>query len=103
MSTSRLMERSNPLNADGSSTNRASISTQPSIRQAVIVTLEERLGAGPISWGVCEVPGWGRMLSADRVLREMRSVGITATELGAPGFLPHDASALRAELDRLDV
>jgi inosose dehydratase len=69
----------------------------------VIVTLEERLGAGPISWGVCEVPGWGRMLPADRVLREMRSVGITATELGAPGFLPHDAGALRAELERLEV
>jgi inosose dehydratase len=43
------------------------------------------------------------MLAADRVLREMRSVGITATELGAPGFLPHEADALRAQLDRLEV
>jgi inosose dehydratase len=43
------------------------------------------------------------MLSADRVLGEMRSLGITATELGAPGFLPRDADALVDLLDRHDV
>jgi inosose dehydratase len=43
------------------------------------------------------------MLAADRVLREMRAVGITATELGAPGFLPHEPGALRAELARHEV
>ena len=60
----------------------------------------DRVGGAPITWGVCEVPGWGVMLSADRVLSEMRSLGIVATELGAPGFLPHEPDELRAVLDR---
>ena len=60
----------------------------------------DRIGIGPISWGVCEVPGWGVMLDADRVLAEMISLGIDALELGAPGFLPRDPGALRAVLDR---
>jgi inosose dehydratase len=58
----------------------------------------ERIGAAPISWGVCEVPGWGVMLPATRVLGEMRSLGITATELGAPGFLPRGDQELIAAL-----
>ncbi|TDD68840.1 TIM barrel protein [Actinomadura rubrisoli] len=48
----------------------------------------ERVAAAPISWGVCEVPGWGHQLAADRVLGEMRDLGITATEFGPDGFLP---------------
>jgi len=60
----------------------------------------DRIAGAPISWGVCEVPGWGVMLPADRVLDEMHSLGITATELGAPGFLPREPAALRAVLDR---
>jgi len=40
------------------------------------------------------------MLDAERVLGEMASLGITATELGAPGFLPDDGDALRATLER---
>ena len=63
----------------------------------------ERIGGAPISWGVCEVPGWGVMLSADQVLGEMRSLGITATELGAPGFLPRDPAALDEVLTRNGV
>lgn len=58
----------------------------------------ERVAAAPISWGVCEVPGWGLMLSADRVLSEMRSVGLTSTELGAPGFFPDSSAAINAKL-----
>lgn len=58
----------------------------------------ERVAAAPISWGVCEVPGWGLMLSADRVLAEMRSVGLTSTELGAPGFFPDSTMAINAKL-----
>jgi inosose dehydratase len=49
-----------------------------------------KIAGAPISWGVCEVPGWGHQLSADRVLREMREVGLTATEFGPDGFLPSD-------------
>jgi inosose dehydratase len=57
-----------------------------------------RLAAAPISWGVCEVPGWGYQLSPERVFGEMRELGITATETGPEGFLPTDPAALRAAL-----
>ena len=57
-----------------------------------------RVAGAPISWGVCEVPGWGEMLPPERVLPEMRSLGLTMTELGAPGFLPDDAAELSAVL-----
>ena len=49
-----------------------------------------RIASAPISWGICEVPGWGAMLPTDRVLAEMSGLGLPATELGAPGFLPDD-------------
>jgi inosose dehydratase len=55
--------------------------------------LAERLAAAPISWGVCEVPGWGYQLDASRVLREMSELGIAATEFGPDGFLPDDPRA----------
>jgi inosose dehydratase len=67
------------------------------------VISRDRIAGAPITWGVCEVPGWGVMLSADRVLGEMRSLGITATELGAPGFLPRDPDALVDVLRRNDI
>lgn len=57
-----------------------------------------RIAGAPISWGVCEVPGWGHQLSADRVLAEMRDVGLSATELGPDGFLPSDPEELTATL-----
>jgi inosose dehydratase len=59
-----------------------------------------RLAGAPISWGVCEVPGWGLQLPPARVLADMAALGLTATELGAQGWLPPDGSAVRAELDR---
>jgi inosose dehydratase len=58
-----------------------------------------RLAGAPISWGVCEVPGWGRQLAPDRVLAEMAGLGLTATELGPLGYLPADPGALRVQLD----
>jgi len=58
-----------------------------------------RLAGAPISWGVCEVPGWGRQLPPDRVLGEMAGLGLTATELGPLGYLPRDPLALRGRLD----
>ena len=60
----------------------------------------DRIASAPISWGICEVPGWGHMLPTDRVLTEMTDLGITATEYGAPGFLPTDPDDIRAVLDR---
>ncbi|HMJ36042.1 MAG TPA: TIM barrel protein [Baekduia sp.] len=62
--------------------------------------LMARLAAAPISWGVCEVPGWGRQMDPERVLREMAGLGLRATELGPLGWLPLDGPAVRAELDR---
>jgi inosose dehydratase len=58
-----------------------------------------RIAGAPISWGVCEVPGWGYQLSAERVLTEMGQVGLTATELGPDGFLPTDTEQLTELLD----
>ncbi len=59
--------------------------------------LAERIAGAPISWGVCEVPGWGHQLSPERVLSEMREVGIRATEFGPDGFLPEEP-ARKAEV-----
>jgi inosose dehydratase len=62
--------------------------------------LVARLAGAPISWGVCEVPGWGRMLPPDRVFAEMAALGLTATELGPIGYLPYEPAAIREALDR---
>ena len=69
--------------------------SRPGSRPAVT----ERIAGAPISWGVCEVPGWGLQLSVDRVLREMSELGLRATELGAIGWLPTDAEELRKTLE----
>ena len=58
-----------------------------------------KIAGAPISWGVCEVPGWGYQLTPDRVLAEMRDVGLSATELGPEGFLPSDPETLNVLLD----
>ena len=55
---------------------------------------DQRIAGAPISWGVCEVPGWGHQLSPQRVLTEMREVGLAATEVGPAGFLPSDPGQL---------
>jgi inosose dehydratase len=59
-----------------------------------------RVAAAPISWGVCEVPGWGLMLPPERVLSEMAALGFRATELGPIDWLPLDPALLRAALER---
>jgi inosose dehydratase len=61
---------------------------------------EARIAGAPISWGVCEVPGWGYQLGPDRVLAEMREVGLTATEFGPDGFLPSRPAAMARVLDQ---
>jgi len=52
--------------------------------------LVHRIAGAPISWGVCEVPGWGWQYDPQTVLAEMREVGLAATEFGPDGFLPVD-------------
>ncbi|HEX2217894.1 MAG TPA: TIM barrel protein [Gemmatimonadales bacterium] len=59
-----------------------------------------RLAGAPITWGVCEVPGWGCQLGTERVLRELAGIGLGAVELGPPGFLPNDPAALARTLHR---
>lgn len=60
--------------------------------------LEARIAGAPISWGVCEVPGWGYQLDPDTVLSEMRNLGLTATEFGPVGFLAEEPRAKAAQL-----
>ncbi|SDN19342.1 TIM barrel protein [Allokutzneria albata] len=57
--------------------------------------MSPKIAAAPISWGVCEVPGWGHVLDAKTVLGEMASLGVQATELGPPEYLPTDPAELR--------
>ncbi len=52
------------------------------------MTLADRIAGAPISWGVCEVPGWGYQLTPDRVLAEMRAAGLAATEFGPAASCP---------------
>ncbi len=63
-------------------------------------TFIDRVGAAPISWGICEAPGWGLQLPVDRVLSEARELGITAFEQGSLGWLPSEPAELRATLGR---
>jgi inosose dehydratase len=58
-----------------------------------------KIAGAPISRGVCEVPGWGHQLAPERVLAEMRDVGLSATELGPEGLLPSDPQVLSTLLD----
>jgi inosose dehydratase len=60
----------------------------------------DRLAGAPISWGACEVPGWGVMPEPGTVLAEMAALGLRGTELGPPGFFAPRASTVRAALDR---
>jgi inosose dehydratase len=64
----------------------------------VSTSLLQRVAGAPITWGVSEVPVWGYQLDAGVVLSEMARIGLRATEVGPPGFLPTDPEALRATL-----
>lgn len=62
-----------------------------------------RVATAPISWGICEVPGWGEQLPADRVCDEMAALGFPATELGEHGFLPTDPAEMVAFLNEREL
>ncbi|MCX4237986.1 sugar phosphate isomerase/epimerase family protein [Streptomyces ortus] len=62
-----------------------------------------RIAGAPISWGVCEVPDWGYQLTPERVLKEMREVGLAATEFGPEGFLPGEPTAMAQVLAHHDL
>ncbi len=63
----------------------------------------DRVATAPISWGVCEVPGWGVQLPAEQVLAEMGELGFRHTELGSIGYLPTEPDLLRTLLGRFDL
>ena len=60
--------------------------------------LTGRVAGAPISWGVCEAPGWGVELPPSVVLAQMAQLGLAATELGPTGYLGADAEAVRSTL-----
>jgi inosose dehydratase len=68
----------------------------PSVTPALPV--RSRIAGAPISWGVCEVPDWGFQLDAERVLAEMRELGLAATEFGPDGFLEEEPEAKAKQL-----
>jgi inosose dehydratase len=72
----------------------ASAASEPSGRRPVAA----RIAGAPISWGVCEVPGWGYQMGVRRVLGEMSALGLSATEFGPPGFLPDEPEARAGQL-----
>ncbi len=63
----------------------------------------DRVAGAPISWGVCEVPGWGHQMAPATVLAQMRELGLAATEFGPSGFLPDDPADKAAVLTSYDL
>ncbi len=65
-------------------------------------SIRDRIAGAPISWGVCEAPGWGHEMAPQRVLEEMRGLKLAATELGPTGYLgatPEQVSDRLAQFD----
>ena len=60
----------------------------------------QRVAGAPISWGVCEVPGWGYQMGAERVLDEAARLGLTALEAGPDGFLPGEPEEMASLLSQ---
>lgn len=63
----------------------------------------ERIAGAPITWGVDDAPGWGYLMDPERVLDEMREVGLAATELGPDGYLADDPEDLERMLGSRDL
>ncbi len=62
-----------------------------------------KLGTAPITWGVCEMEGWGERMPFGRVLDEMAQLGYRGTELGPIGYLPGVPTVLRGALRRRNL
>ena len=62
-----------------------------------------KIAGAPISWGVCEVPDWGYQMTPERVLTEMKQIGLTATEFGPQGWLPVDAEERAAVVGKFGL
>ena len=59
-----------------------------------------KIAGAPISWGVCEVPDWGYQMTPERVLTEMRKIGLTYDRSLDQWIVPkgHDIPARVLEL-----
>ena len=65
------------------------------------MTFLDRIASAPISWGICEVPGWGRMLPTAARAAEMSGLGDDRHRArGARASCPTDPDAVKAELAR---
>jgi inosose dehydratase len=60
----------------------------------------DAIAVSPVCWGISETRGWGPQLEAERVLREIASLGQTFVETGPSGFLPDRSVAARGVLKR---
>lgn len=65
--------------------------------------LGARIAGAPITWGVDGTPGWGYTMDRDRVMAEMRQVGLSATEIGPDGYLPADPEKMRDYVAGFDL
>ncbi len=54
-----------------------------------------KIVAQPVTWGINYLPDWGVMLPADSIFRDMKTLGINATEY-QPGLFPEDPAAANA-------
>ena len=64
------------------------------------MTFLGRIAGAPITWGVDGSPGWGHLMGAERVLAEMKQIGLSATELGPDGYLASTTEELQSLLER---
>lgn len=53
-----------------------------------MIDISARIAAAPVSWGICEVPGWGYQIPAEQALIGMRRIGLSSSELGPESFVP---------------
>ncbi len=68
------------------------------------MTSRFKVGNAPCSWGTLEFESAQcEQIPFDRMLDELRDTGYTGTELGDWGYMPTDAAALHAELQRRDL
>ncbi len=57
-----------------------------------------KVGNAPVSWGVMEIAGWGKLIPYSQLLDEIKEAGYEGTELGPYGYFPTEAKALASEL-----
>ena len=55
-----------------------------------MIDISNRIAAAPVSWGICEVPGWGYQVPAEQALIGMARIGVSSTEQGPEEFVPGD-------------